>query len=51
VPTDVLQPRATWADGAAYDEQARKLATMFSENFEKFAAGVSEAVRKSGPTV
>lgn len=49
VPTDVLQPRSTWADAAAYDEQARKLASMFSENFEKFAAGVTEAVRQSGP--
>ena len=51
VPTDVLQPRTTWQDGAAYDEKARKLAKMFADNFEKFAAGVSEGVRKAGPRV
>jgi len=51
VPTDVLQPRTTWQDGAAYDEQARRLAKMFADNFEKFAAGVSDGVRKAGPRV
>jgi phosphoenolpyruvate carboxykinase (ATP) len=49
VPNDVLDPRRTWPDGAAYDEQARKLATMFRENFEKFAADVSDQVRGAGP--
>src|SRR5476651_1864013 len=29
VPSDVLRPRTTWADGAAYDGQAAKLARMF----------------------
>ena len=41
----VLDPAA--APGrirAAYDAQARKLATMFRENFEQFAAQVSDAV-------
>jgi len=49
VPTEVLQPRNTWADGAEYDKQARKLAGMFVENFESFADFVSEDVRKAGP--
>jgi phosphoenolpyruvate carboxykinase (ATP) len=49
VPADVLNPRNTWADAAAYDEQARKLAKMFCDNFETFAASVSEAVREAGP--
>jgi len=49
VPADVLNPRNTWADAAAYDEQARKLAKMFRDNFETFAASVSEAVREAGP--
>jgi phosphoenolpyruvate carboxykinase (ATP) len=49
VPDDVLQPRSTWTDGAAYDAAADKLAGMFRDNFEKFAEGVGEGVRKAGP--
>ena len=36
VPAEVLTPRQTWADPPAYDAQARKLATMFRENFEQY---------------
>ena len=39
VPADVLDPRGTWTDAAAYDAQAKKLAEMFRENIEKFGAG------------
>ncbi|MCO6450874.1 MAG: phosphoenolpyruvate carboxykinase [Caldilineales bacterium] len=49
VPAEVLNPRNTWADGAAYDEQARKLATMFRENFKQYENEVSEVVRAAGP--
>jgi phosphoenolpyruvate carboxykinase (ATP) len=49
VPADVLKPRQTWSDGAAYDEQASKLARMFAENFKKFTDGVTEAIRAAGP--
>ena len=51
VPDEVLRQRDTWADGAAYDAQARALAEMFAENFEQFAEHVSEDVRKAGPRV
>jgi phosphoenolpyruvate carboxykinase (ATP) len=49
VPQDVLSPRGTWADPKAYDVQARKLATMFRENFEQYRSQVPEAVAKAGP--
>jgi phosphoenolpyruvate carboxykinase (ATP) len=49
VPTEVLTPRDTWPDAAAYDTAARRIAHMFHENFEAYADGVSEAVREAGP--
>jgi phosphoenolpyruvate carboxykinase (ATP) len=48
VPSEVLEPRGTWSDGAAYDAQAAKLAGMFRENFRKFESA-GEAVRNAGP--
>jgi phosphoenolpyruvate carboxykinase (ATP) len=51
VPSEVLIPRNTWADGAAYDTQAKKLAEMFRKNFEVFADQVPEAVRNAGPRI
>ena len=49
VPQDVLSPRGTWADPKAYDVQARKLATMFRENFEQYRSQAPDAVTKAGP--
>jgi phosphoenolpyruvate carboxykinase (ATP) len=48
VPAKVLNPRASWTDIAAYDTQAKKLARMFRENFEKFGS-VDVATKNAGP--
>jgi phosphoenolpyruvate carboxykinase (ATP) len=50
VPSEVLQPRNTWKDPGAYDDQAGKLAAMFAENFEQFAKDVSDEIRTAGPS-
>jgi phosphoenolpyruvate carboxykinase (ATP) len=49
VDASVLEPRVTWANTAAYDAQARKLAAMFAQNFEQFADQVASDVRAAGP--
>jgi phosphoenolpyruvate carboxykinase (ATP) len=49
VPAQVLNPRDTWPDKAAYDEQARRLAKLFTENFKQFADQASPEVLAAGP--
>ena len=49
VPAEVLNPRNTWKDKAAYDAKAGDLAEKFKKNFEQFAGSVTQAVRDAGP--
>ena len=49
VPDEILDPRETWPGKDAYDEQAKKLAGLFKENFSKFEGEVEEEVRRAGP--
>jgi phosphoenolpyruvate carboxykinase (ATP) len=36
VPSEILNPRATWSDPAAYDAKARQLAELFHEQYRKY---------------
>lgn len=36
VPSEILSPRNTWADKAAYDTKAQELLALFQKNYEKF---------------
>ncbi|MNH90323.1 Phosphoenolpyruvate carboxykinase [ATP] [compost metagenome] len=49
VETAILDPRSTWADSLAYDNQAAKLVSMFIKNFEKFEAHVDAKVKDAAP--
>jgi len=49
VPAEVLMPKNTWSDKSAYDAQAKKLATMFTENFKRFEATAKAEVKAAGP--
>lgn len=49
VPVEVLNPRETWADKAAYDAQAKHLVGLFRANFEKYADHSSEMILAAGP--
>lgn len=49
VPAQILRPRDTWADAAAYDAAAKKLAKLFVENFKTYEAGVNDEVRTASP--
>ena len=49
VPDDVLTPKKTWADPAAYKATALKLAAQFKENFKKFKTVPERIVKLGGP--
>lgn len=49
VPTELLNPRSTWEDTAAYDAAARKLAQEFRNNFSRYADRVSSEILAASP--
>lgn len=51
VPSEILQPRGTWKNPAAYDSAAKTLAGLFQEHFAEYASAASEEVRNAGPRV
>ncbi len=51
VPAEVLNPRDTWTDKAAFDAQVKKLAGLFAKNMEQFKDQTPAAVIAAGPKV
>ena len=51
VPSEILNPRNTWADKNAYDEKARKLAHSFVQNFEQYAAFANKETLDAAPSL
>ncbi|MGE0786523.1 MAG: phosphoenolpyruvate carboxykinase (ATP) [Sandaracinaceae bacterium] len=49
VPDEVLVPKNAWKDKAAFDQTAKKLASLFKQNFAAYEDQASEAIRGAGP--
>lgn len=50
-PSEILNPRDTWADKAAYDKKANELAGLFVKNFSKYASEANEEILSAAPKV
>jgi len=51
VPSEILIPRNTWDDKAAYDAQAQKLAGLFADHFQTYEDVASDETAAAGPTL
>jgi phosphoenolpyruvate carboxykinase (ATP) len=51
VPNEVLNPRNTWANQEAYDNQANHLAELFTKNFQKYADFANAEILAGAPLV
>ncbi len=49
VPEEVLNPQRTWQDPKAYEQQAKKLAHQFIQNFSQYEGEVPAEVVGAGP--
>ena len=50
VKSDIMNPESQWADKKDYESKAKKLASLFVENFTKFK-DIPKEVINSGPTI
>ena len=51
VPDEVLKPVNTWADKAAFEATAKKLAQSFHENFKVYADQASAEILAAAPRI
>ena len=51
VPAEILNPRNTWKDKAAYDQTANELAVKFVKNFAQYADAASPEILSAAPTI
>ncbi len=51
IPLELLKPLNAWENKAAYEEQVRKLAQKFRENFRQFSADCPAEVLNCGPDI
>lgn len=51
VPSEILDPIATWSDKDDYARRYKNLATKFVDNFKQFEDGVTSEVIAAGPKV
>lgn len=51
VPSEILNPRNTWANAEEYDKTANELGKKFIENFKKYEAGSSADILSAAPQV
>lgn len=51
VPDEILNPKDTWADKDAYDNQANRLAQLFINNFEEYKAKASAEIISASPRI
>ena len=49
VPTDILNPKNTWADKSDYDQKASVLAGKFVKNFEQFESDANAEIMAAAP--
>ncbi len=51
VPSEILNPKSTWANKEAYDAKAMELANSFKKNFTKFEDNSNNEILSGGPIV
>ena len=50
-PTEILNPRNTWADKNAYDTKTANLAASFVKNFAQYAEYANEEILSAAPKI